>query len=770
MIAFGLRLAVRGGKEAAARLALTAVAVALGVGMLLAILAATNAVETQNGRYAWLTSAIEAPPEPGLPELGSELPVSESPGSEVVDDADAGVDPVWWLARADNFDGDQIIRVDVAATGPTAPVPPGIDELPGPGEYYASPAMSDLLQTASVETLADRFDASEVGTIGTEALPAPDSLVIVVGQTVDALSQSPHARPVTSIATAVPDRCSGCHVAGVIPDDGITVILAVAAVALLFPILIFIGSATRLSAARREQRFAAMRLIGATPRQISTIATVESTVAAVIGVVAGFALFVAIRSLIAEIPFTGARFFLGDLALGTREIVLVAVGVPLAAAIAARLALHRVQMSPLGVTRRTTPSAPRAWRLIPLLAGLGDLGFWYTVGRPDSTNAQILAYMSGILLTMIGLLVAGPWLTMVGARLIARRARTPSSLIAARRLADDPKAGFRSVSGLVLALFVTTVATGTIGTLVANRGSDGNPAAGDTLTLRFMAADPANLPTLPTDLPPELLAIPGVEGAATVHVDPAAAPSSPRGPGPRQLAVSCRELAGVPMLGNCPDSAGAALVMPYHGSEKSDLDTQEDTTWPAASYSQAELDELPVDEMYVATDGSTEAIELARTALMLAFPGHEFTPTTLAEQFAADDRQLEQWQQLANVVIFTTLPIAGCSLAVSVAAGLNARRRPFSLLRLAGTPLRSLQRVVGLEGVMPLILGTAVSMIAGFLTAHLFLRTQLDYSLHPPGVGYIALTLAGLLASMIVVASTLPILSRVSGPEVARND
>ena len=59
--------------------------------------------------------------------------------------------------------------------------------------------------------------------------------------------------------------------------------LGVTAVALLFPVLVFIGTATRLSAARREQRFAAMRLVGATPRQISVVAAVESTVAAVAG-------------------------------------------------------------------------------------------------------------------------------------------------------------------------------------------------------------------------------------------------------------------------------------------------------------------------------------------------------------------------------------------------------------------------------------------------------------------------------------------------------
>ncbi len=65
-------------------------------------------------------------------------------------------------------------------------------------------------------------------------------------------------------------------------------ILSVIALALLAPVLIFIGTATRLSAARREQRFAALRLVGATRRQISALSALESTVAAATGVVVGF--------------------------------------------------------------------------------------------------------------------------------------------------------------------------------------------------------------------------------------------------------------------------------------------------------------------------------------------------------------------------------------------------------------------------------------------------------------------------------------------------
>ncbi len=61
---------------------------------------------------------------------------------------------------------------------------------------------------------------------------------------------------------------------------------------------------------------------------------------------------------------------------------MVAIGVPVAAAVVARLALRRVNISPLGVTRRVTPAPPRAWRVLPLLAGLAELGFFVVHGAP----------------------------------------------------------------------------------------------------------------------------------------------------------------------------------------------------------------------------------------------------------------------------------------------------------------------------------------------------------------------------------------------------
>jgi hypothetical protein len=122
------------------------------------------------------------------------------------------------------------------------------------------------------------------------------------------------------------------------------------------------------------------------------------------------------------------------------------------------------------------------------------------------------------------------------------------------------------------------------------------------------------------------------------------------------------------------------------------------------------------------------------------------------------------------VVIVASLVIAGCSLAVSVAGGLTDRKRPFSLLRLAGAPVGMLRRVVTLESAVPLVVIALLSAGAGFLASELFLRSEFSETLRPPGIAYYVIVLGGLAASLAVIASTFPLLDRITGPEVARNE
>ena len=761
MTRLGLRLALAG-REAIIRVVAIAAAVALGVGVLLVSLAGINAVHAQSTRTAWLTTSDH----------------NRRPSGD-----EATADPLWAEANLDQYGTSVIERVDVAATGPRSPVPPGIPQLPGPGQFYASPALSRLLLSAPRAQLADRYPGRQVGTIGDDALASPESLVIIVGHSPAELAQAPSARQIRSFETAAQRAPGDAH------PGRMQLILAVVAGALLIPVLIFIGAATRLSAARREQRFAAMRLVGATPRQVSVIAAVEATVASAAGVVVGFAVFFGLRSVLATVPFTGQPFFPQDLSLRWSNVGLVTVGVPVTAALAARLALRRVQISPLGVTRRVTPPTPKAWRAVPLLAGIAELG-WFVGRRPATTTGQIRAYGAGFGLAMVGLVVAGPWLTMLGSRLMARRARRPATLIAGRRLADNPRAAFRAVSGLIVALFISSAALGIITTMLDYRTASTGGAAGRNILAQpfgdrdLITIDGQRIPgpaTVPDTLVAHLAAIPGVQAVAAIHVDPSTDSEPTLGPptasadsapmlGPPTGLIACADLARVPALGRCP--AGAAVASIPWDEPAGGVVTKgraAPKVWPAAAVPADRLPSLPVAALEVGTDGSRGAIEGARTALEAAFPDRE-TPATIGDISADNAQLIEGWRQLADVAIIASLVIAACSLAVSVAAGLIDRKRPFSLLRLAGTPLGVLRRVVALEAALPLLLVAVAAAATGLLAAHLFLRAQLQESLQPPGGGYYLAVAGGITLALGIIAATLPLLRRITGPETARNE
>ncbi|MGA8296519.1 MAG: FtsX-like permease family protein [Acidimicrobiales bacterium] len=744
MIRLGLRLTLGSGREAALRVLVTAAAVALGVGLLLAALAGVNGLHAQTDRGAWLDTSAQA-----------SRAISAS-------------DRMWWLSSTDQFGNQAIDRIDVAAAAPNAPVPPGLSHLPGPGEYYASPALSTLLRSEPANELRDRFPGRQIGTIGAAALPSPNSLIIVIGQTARQLSQAPGAVQVGAIQRT-PANCYACqNTIGSGPV--LQFILAGGAVALLLPVLILIATASRLSAARREERFAAMRLVGATPRQISVVSAVEAVVAAVTGVAIGFALFFVFRPLLYHVPFTGAPLSQGDLSLHWIDIVLAVVGVPVAAVVSARLALRRVQISPLGVNRRVSSRPPRIVRIIPLLAGIAVLAYFDAAGKPGAVGGQLLELLVGFVLLVVGLVLAGPWLTTAGARLMAKRASRPATLIAGRRLLDNPKAAFRFISGLVIALFVTSAVIGALSSITAANSTSGTSAGRETLADLFCSYSTTNCPPsaqVPSVTGPvlaELRTTPGVRAVTVVHESPSQA---------RQRnsfgVVACDQLARTPAIGKCAPGETVVSIGYFLSNLLGHHSHASLTVWPSARLSLADVARLPVDAVVVATDGSTSSLERARTALERAFP-FQGTPVAVEALDPSTARVLAMVQDMTDVIIVASLIIAACSLAVNIAAGLGERKRPFSLLRLTGVSTALLHRVVALESALPLLLVAAVSIAVGLVSAALYLHSQVGITFSIPGSAYWATIVGGLAASLAIIASTFPLLNRITGPEVARNE
>jgi hypothetical protein len=647
-------------------------------------------------------------------------------------------------------------------------VPPGIPHLPGPGAYYASPALTTLLQSEPANGLRDRYPGRQIGTIGGAALPSPNSLIIVVGHTASQLSDAPGATQVGAIQRT-PASCYACqNTAG--SGSVLQFILVGGAVALLLPVLILIATASRLSAARREQRFAAMRLVGATPHQISVVSAVEAGIAAIVGVVVGFGLFFAFRPLLYHVPFTGAPLAGGDLSLNLLDIVFAVIGVPVAAVVSARIALRRVQVSPLGVNRRASSSPPRIVRIIPLLAGIAVLAYFDAAGKPGSNGGQLLELLVGFVLLIVGLVLAGPWFTTAGSRVMVRRAGRPATLIAGRRLLDNPKAAFRFISGLVIALFISSVTIGSLSSFAAATStSSGGSAGRDTLAELFCSFSTSNCPTstevpfVPSGVLAEIRTTPGVLGVTVVH----------EGPTQENLrnsfgVVTCDQLTRTPAIGSCAQGERVATLGYFLSNLLGHNSNASATTWPSAHLSAAEVARLPVDAVVVATDGSS-AVERTRTTLERAFP-FQGSPVGVESLDPSTARLLTMIQDMTDVIIVASLVIAACSLAVSVAAGLGERKRPFSLLRLTGVPTALLHRVVALESALPLLLVAAVSIVVGLTSAALYLHSQVGIAFRLPGLAYWATVLGGLGASLAIIASTFPIINRITGPGVARNE
>ena len=748
MIWLGLRLTLGSGREAWLRVAVTAAAVALGVGLLLTALAGLNGLHAQTNRGAWL-------------DTSQQTPSSSSSGST------SG--RLWWLSGADQFGNQVIDQVDLAAAGPGAPVPPGLPRLPGPGEYYASPALAALLRSTPASELGDRYPGRLVGTIGPAALPSPNSLIVVIGHSAHQLAQNPGAIEIGAIQRTAAN-CDDCQ-STIGSGPVLQFILVGGAVALLLPVLILIATASRLSAARREERFAAMRLVGATPRQVSVVSAVEAVVAAIAGVAVGFALFFLSRPLLYHVPFTGAPLAQGDLSLEGIDIVFVVIGVPLAAVVSARLALRRVQISPLGVTRRASSRPPRMGRILPLLAGIGVLAYFDAVGKPGSNGGQLLELLVGFVLLVVGLVLAGPWFTTTGSRLMTNHANRPATLLAGRRLLDNPKAAFRFISGLVIALFITSTAVGALSSITADAGtSSGGSAGRATLADPFCSFSTSNcpaatrVPSVSNRVLADLRTTHGVRAVTLVHQSPFQFRL-----GSSFGVVACEELARIPALGRCTKGAAVANIGYFLSNLLGHNAHASSTVWPSAHLSTADVAKLPVDAVVVATDGTAGALERARTALERAFP---FQGTAVGvEAFdPSTERLLAMIQDMTEVVIVASLIIAACSLAVNIAAGLGERKRPFSLLRLTGVPTRLLHHVVALESALPLFLVATVSIAVGLVSAALYLHSQVGIAFSLPGLAYWGTVVGGLAASLAIIASTFPLLDRITGPEVARND
>jgi hypothetical protein len=759
MTRLGLRLALSGGRGSAIALALAALAVGLGTAVLLFALSFLPALEDRAARDAWrLPRSAEDP---------------------------FGQEGLYWLPVSDRYDGRQLLHVRVAP-GRDAPVPPGIATLPAEGETWASPALAALVDSVPPDELGNRFGRI-VGRIGEEALRYPGELV--------AISGAPAMQILAAGGSAVVEFPTTRGLRDLPPIAILLVTLAAAGA--LAPVAVFVATATRLSATRREQRLAALRLVGATTAQTVRLAVVEALAVTLVGAGVGVALFLALRPLVARIPLGAATWWPEAITPPLLPALLLLLAVPAVGAVAAVVGLRRVAISPLGLRQRTTPGAPSPARLVPLLVASVALLLLVTVFRSQASGSPPVLMAIGLAFAGIvgGIAFAGPWLTLVVGRLLGRSGiGGAATLLAARRLGDDPRGSFGAIAGVIMAVFVATafLTFASIADSAAGAEQSSEMQPGQVSVVAPEAAP------LSATLLERVRATAGVRGVLPVRegqgqigdvyaivwvasCDATQQSLAAADLDCRRPVVVSRSLGEVPAgtfeftsSALLPDGSAAAGTVTLR-LRSGDLG---EMTLPIGSGRLPDLlidpsaledggAALPVTAAYVTTDGSTAAQERVRTLIAGAIPGAYIRTT--AEQITRDPT----FEELGRVIVlglFGTMALAGCSLVVAVTTSIADRRRQFALLRSAGMSASTLGRLVLIQGGVPLVVVAAFSALWAVVVTQGLLTALGTTGLPGPDASVILVVAGSVALAMTVLSLALPLLDRLTRPDSLRTE
>lgn len=466
LLGLGARLATAGGAPAWIRLGLIATGFTVGSALLLSAASIVPGVHARDVRR----DAIDT--------IG------------VVGGTQGGL-RVWSMPQS--F-GDLDVRVSVVEPLRDAPVPPGLPIVPGPGQLFVSERLASMWPSIG-PAIEIRLRGHLAGTIGRDGVVGPDDLTIWEGK--------PKGVPLDLGDAYRLQAFGGARDAGEpLPFAALLAVL-VAASAIVLPIWLFVATVTRLSAATRETRLAAVRLAGATQSQLRLLAATEVGVAAALGTWLGVPLQLALRPALANGVIGGLQMFPSDLTPPTVVTATILLALPALAIVMSTTTMRRLLVSPLGVTRhvRTTHAGWR-WILV-LAAGLGVLAWAAShhdaLKRLGDTSTAII--VGGSLMCVgLGLVGSATWSAWAIARRFAGSAPSVATMLGFRRLEAEPGSVSRVVGGVALMIaLVGVIQSGLLG-VERSAGPPALPAEASVLHHNDIEVFNATLGTSAIDL------------------------------------------------------------------------------------------------------------------------------------------------------------------------------------------------------------------------------------------------------------------------------
>ncbi len=729
----------KSGRQSFARLGLTTAAVALGIMLVCCLTAGVNGIM---GRTGGSVISLAAHHE------ASQQPID-------------GVEPlrissVERLGNASKWRGQFIQAYSMYGTTKS----PQFAKLktPGPGEYYLSQALADAVAQHPEDDILARFgkNTKYLGVLPREYTTSPDALMMVRGASADEVAASDDvtkAQGQTSYFAHVYRTDANGLTSEVSLDPGSIIILSIGATILLFPIVIFVSVATQLGAAQREKRYAALRLIGATKRQVTRILLLESLLASVVGVVIGLGAFGLLQAPLQAFKLSGMRFNPSDLALtGGQYALIIGLTLGLTTFVNWRR-MRRAQISPLGVSRSIEKVKKlRGWRALVPATGIAIFVWlsskpgldWLTAHKESAIPSMLL--LAALLLVMFGLVLAGGWLTNKLSLLAARWANNGSMLIAGKRTAVHSRTVFRSVSGVVLALFAGSFY------LTATSGIEGLNAQ-VVKDNGFSQLKRGTAVVIGQSLPGDM-----AERLQQKSYVTSVVPMYPREDG---NAIRCQDVARYTEH-TCPANArpDQFALLNFNKPVVKDVSLITDTV------------DMNGAKEYLVALTSDDDIEKLRTMVMTHANQYDLTYVVSGTDAKKPhiNPTIREFADLAYIGIGVTLFVAVASLIVSTIGGLMERRRSLYTLRLGGMRLAQLKRLVMIESVAPLVITSILSCGIGVWTGAVFTKmfsTTLKPVLTPT---YFAIIGIGLAAAIIGIYLILPMVDKLTRAEANQTE
>jgi hypothetical protein len=772
-LAMGMRFALGGGKEGWIRTALTATGVGLGVVVLLVASAVPHMITERQSR----TDARE----------------NYGIGRQIEERSDRTL--LYQQAQTE-FRGEDVRGRVLQPEGAKAPVPPGVDRLPAPGDMVVSPALKELLASPGGELLRERLPARITGTIADEGLEGPSELAYYAGS--DELAESDNAYRIDRFGS---EQDRTLH-------PVLLLLITVICVVLLLPVGAFVAAAVRFGGERRDRRLAALRLVGADVRMTRRVAAGEAATGALLGLLLGAALFVPLRPTLATFETFGLSMFVSDVQPDPLLATLIVLAVPACAILVSLLALRGVAIEPLGVVRRSTPKRRRLWwRVAPPVLGFGLL-VPFLDGDTTGDTAETAQVAFGIVLVLVGVTALLPWVVESAVRAM-RGGRLPFQL-AVRRLQVDSGTAARTVSGITVAVAGAVA----LQMLFSGVGREETEETGqDPTAAEIVVFGGATDGTEAGHMAAELAGTRGVRQAlGTTRVHAVRAGEDPEEASWLTVTVAdCVTLRRLMDLRACADGdvfvaepdeqpEGAAPVAAAAPGMKLDLDppdTEEEkaagpVAWTVPSDAR-EVDSRPSPtggtlsgvlatpgaldvarlsqpstEVYVRIDrGVADAVEYVRNTA--AREGGADAPYVMELRSSRVSTEFRAIQRGLYAGATGILLLIGASMIVSTLEQLRDRKRLLSVLVAFGTRRSTLAWSVLWQTALPVLLGLGLAAAAGMGLGLVLLRMA-DIPLEMDWAGIGGMTGLGGSLILLVTAASMPLLWRLMRPEGLRTE